>query len=681
MDLASVVGPPAGLDAALMFGFSSADRRPRGEASFGCSGVQYTRIKPLPSPLAPPPEHPSELRREKDIPPALECVFGDSNISLNTIRCVLRDVDINLRAQPKLSKMIFDHILTIQKVSRWATADLHAFLLDPSLNTPGSNNYTALMDYLTLEKLALPIIIEHICQLRIGLTLGTVPLAEIQNIIVKLPHVNAAEDSFAHSQRGFLVSAYTELWTGLRECSVLTASDLGTSTLKLWLDIMLGAPAGTESIALCNHIVHALRKRDRLDQKTMSKVLLYTLEFATENQAMPRKDGWINRKSLQYRLQEISDTLRYSSRTFAISSILGTTEYLICSPNYDANRPQMLLLWSWMLQRLVGLRDMLSSEIWMEFQAPWPNKNQPDKPLTTEEVCFVRMWLLRTIGRRTKWYFDVDSRRMDLFGKHLLYLKQVSGLHGRGDMLAKVKSLMARFDNLGLPCTDHVLVTAVRSKYMERMGLAGPLPQSMISVINSLDCGVLHKPEFMWTYEKGTSVKSLGNALFEQAALETDITDPHFLHRLLLYTESNAIHSRGVLLRLIENHKPLRYALQKLRLSQPDKDAVVEVTRYLPEGVPILDPQACLNTITFLALVFAIVPVSDRVAWRLTYRCCKLLRTQNAPILPAMCRALYHAGIQRWVDSGSRVPYERRKYIMDILREVEGPQVGGLKAS
>lgn len=631
---------------------------------------------PCPSPS--PPKQ-LKLKREKDTPAALECLFCDNRTSLNTIRRVLRGVDINLRVQPKLSKMIFDHILKIQKISRWTTADLHAFLLDPSLNAPGSNNYTALMEYLTQEKLSLPIIIEHLGQLRVGLTLGTVPLAEIENIIVKLPHVNTDEGLFAHSHQGLLVSLYTALWVGLRECSVLRASDLGTCTLKLWLDIVLGFSAGTESIALCNHIVHTLRKMDRLDQKTMSKVILYTLEFATKNQAMPRKDGWIARKSLQYRLQEISDTLRYSSSTLILSSIFGTTESLICSPNYDTSRPQMLLVWSWMLQRLVGLRGMLSSEIWMEFQASWRDIDQPDKPLTAEEVCFVRMWLLRTIGRRTKSYFDMDSCRMDLFGKYLFYLKQTSGLHKRGDMLAKVETLMAHFDKLGLPCTDHVLVTAVRAKYMERMGHAGPLSQSMISAINSLDCGALHKPELMWTYVKGTSVKTLGNALFEQVALETDITDPHFLHRLLLYTENNAIHSRGVLLRLIENHKPLRYALKKLGCSPPANGAVVEATRYRPEGVPILDPQACLNTITFLALVFATVPVSDRVAWRLTYRCCKLLRTQNAPILPAMCRALYHAGIQRCIDSGSRVPYERRKYIMDILREVEGPQVGGLK--
>lgn len=730
MDLASGIGSSAGLDAALLFGFSGTERRPRGEASTAPSPLfqtpaceyhlilyvdidMFTRLclsyhltaidnidndPPIPesynssavpvfsirksNPHLPPPSPPKppRLRKEKAIPVVIECLFCDDKISLDTVRRVIRDVDINLRVQPTLSKMIFNHILQTQKITRWMVTDLHDFLLDPSLNAPGSNNYTTLMEYLSLQKFSLPVIIEHLDQLAAGLTLGAIPLNEIENIIVKLPHLNTTEGSFAHSHPDLLVSFYTELWTGLRECAVLRASDLGPSTLNLWLDMLLNLPPGTKSIALCNHILYTLRKMGRSEQKTMSKVLLHTLELSTEKSAMPRKDDWIDRKSLQCRLQEMSNTLRYFPSTVALSSIFGTTEALICSPNYDTNRPQMLLVWSWMLQRLVGLRGMLSSEIWMEFQVSCPDKNQLGKALTAEEVCFVRMWLLRIIGRRTKMYFDIDSRRMDLFAKYLLYLKQASGLHERGGMLAKVESLILRFDKLGLPYTDHVLVTAVRSKYMERMGLTGPLPQSMISAINSLDCGVLHKPELMWMYEKGTSLKNLGNALFEQAALETDITDPHFLHRLLLYTENNVIHSRGVLLGLIENHKPLRYALQKLRYSPPSKGVAVNPTRYLPEGIPILDPQACLNTITFLALVFSTVPVSNRVAWRLTYRCCKLLRTQNAPILPSMCRALYHAGIQRYIDSGSRVPHERRKYIMDILREVEGPQIGGLKA-
>lgn len=42
MDLANLVGPPAGLDAVLLFGFSGADRRPRGEASVAPSPLFQT---------------------------------------------------------------------------------------------------------------------------------------------------------------------------------------------------------------------------------------------------------------------------------------------------------------------------------------------------------------------------------------------------------------------------------------------------------------------------------------------------------------------------------------------------------------------------------------------------------------------------------------------------------------
>ncbi|KAM5469165.1 hypothetical protein MauCBS54593_004517 [Microsporum audouinii] len=692
MDLASAVGPPAGLDAALMFGFGGTERRPR-EAPIAPSPLFQTSecsipvslesdsnstlpVFSIPEPKPPPPPQKPKHKRANNIPDALGCLLRDKGPSLNEIRRALRDIDINLRVQPKLSRIIFENILKTQPISRRTVADIHTFLLDPSLNAPGSNNYTALMEYLTIEKFPLSIVIQHLDQLRVGFSLGTIPLDEVESIINNLRHINGPGGILALSNPEFLATVYTELWLGLLECSVLRVSDLGASTLKLWLDIVVSLPAGTETVALCNHIIHTVRKMGLLDRHMISRVILYILKYTAEDQGLPREDGWAKRKILRYRLQDISNTLRYSPGTVAISSIFDTTESLIYSPRYDTNRSQLLLIWSWMLQRLLGVRGLLSSEAWMGFPtspSSSPSLDQPNKRLSSEGVCFVRMWLLWTIGRRTKEYFEIDSQRMDLFEKYLALMKKFSGLQEKGRLLAKFDALMAFFEELGLPYTNHVLVAAVRSKYMKLMGITGPLPQAMITTINSLDSGALHKPELIWAYEKGISVKGLGNALFEQAALETDITDPHFVHRLLLYTENDWIHHRGLLLRLLENHIPLRYALQKLRRSPPGK-GVVKATQHLPGGVPILDPQACLNTITFLALAFAVIPASDRVAWRLTYRCCKLLRTQNAPILPAMCRALYHAGIQRYVNSGSKVPYERRKYIMDIVEEVQGPQ-------
>ncbi|KAK2850679.1 hypothetical protein FQN49_005429 [Arthroderma sp. PD_2] len=696
MDLASAAGPPPGLDAALMLGFSGMERRPRGDPSMTTSpsfqsatcnapvSPQFYNDTALPifdipeSGPPPPPPEPSNLTRKQDVTADLACLLL-KNPSLNEIHRILKDLDINLRLQPNLSKLIFGHILKMRQESKWTIAEIHTFLGDPLLNTPGSHSHTALINHLTLEKSALPTIIEHLDHLSQGLALGTIPLVEIENMLVKLPSIRTPNGTLSQSNPEQLIAFYTEYWNSLRVCSVLSARELGSSTLESWLEIVISVPATKDSAWLCSNITRALRKMGSLDCHTMSKTIFYILDLTIRDQSLFWESEQLKKKNLRYRFQEVCSVLHDSHYDTTLLGIFNTTEYLITSSRYDHNRPQLLLVWAWMLQRMVQVRDILFAKGWADLHLDLNSSSarslgKSSSRLTAEEICFLRMWTLRILGHRTRFYFDVDSRRMDIFEKYIAYMKGTSELPKKGDTLAKLQALVASFEAKGLPYTEHVVVAAARSRYQKRMKITGPLPESMITSLNALDCGVLQKPEMIWSYDKGISIKTMGNALFEQIALETDITDPDFVRRMLLYIETESTHHRGVLVEILNKHIPLRRALENLQSPLPSK-RIAKATRYTQDGIPILDPQACLNTINFIALIFACSPSTDRVSWRLTHWCYEFLLARRAPILPTLSQALYHAGIRRYRESGKRIPYQRRKFIMRIVRDVEGLRV------
>ncbi|KAF3480399.1 uncharacterized protein GIQ15_05746 [Arthroderma uncinatum] len=618
---------------------------------------------------------------EQDVVADLTCLLH-KNISLTEIRHIVEDLEINLRMRPDLSNLIFKHVLETRLDSGWTTAEIYEFLEDPSLNPLGSRNFTDLIRRLTLGELVLPTIIEHIDHLKQNLALGSIASAEFEEIIINLPYLTTSEGTFAASNPELLIASYIDFWSGMISSSVLKPSDLEIPTLNLWLEQVMAIPGSEDSISLCENIIHALRFKGISDWQTMSNVILHILNFIILDQSSSIQDESAKSKSrrLRNRLRDVWAILRYQDNDIACQTIIHTTEFLVSTQQYDENRPQVLLLWAWMLQRMIQVRNIISGKPWTDFltlrdvpRSQFQSKFKLD--LGLRERCFLYMWMLRTLGQRTKFYYSVDKERMSLFERYLDHLKGLSGINEKGGMLDEMQTLMTAFQDRGLPFTDHVLVAAARSKYQKRLGITDSTPESMIKELNVLECGPLQKPEAIWDYDRDMSVKTLGEALFRQTARETDITDPDFVRRMLIYIETGKSHYRGMLMHLLSEHKPLRYALGRLQDSLPG-EGTVQATQYLDEGLPVLDPQACLNTINFLALSFASSPsISDRTSWRCTYWCYSLLSSERAPILPAMSRALYHAGIRRNYESGNPVPKERRKFIMDVVAEAEGKNV------
>jgi len=90
-----------------------------------------------------------------------------------------------------------------------------------------------------------------------------------------------------------------------------------------------------------------------------------------------------------------------------------------------------------------------------------------------------------------------------------------------------------------------------------------------------------------------------------------------------------------------------------------------------------LNSREVIHLINHLAVSFAVTPaVTPLSAFRKVYWCYLFLHRYGAPIQGPITRALWHAGVTRFQETGATLA--RFKWILTMVREVEGEKVARL---
>ncbi|WEW58038.1 hypothetical protein PRK78_003505 [Emydomyces testavorans] len=711
-NLAMVGGGSAGVDPSLLFGWKNSDRRKRVETPFGSffQGQEPPSISPpllngTPERSVPTPK--SEAMQAwpfVDIAASLPVPSDDQVLaekllkmtSLEGIRALVADLGVDLYGQPHLSQLIFKRALEAYwNESTWTIADIGDFLGDPTLNTLGSKNFVVLAQSLVTNPAPKREVERAFGMLKHMLSLGAVPRNEIYLILKLVPRIRVS-DAVTNNIATIHGICYKAIWDGLTTCSVLQPKDIGRRALTLWLHLLGRISPSGHSLSVSKGIIRLLTAVRTGHYSWLQNALLQIIRLkAIRTPKTATVSYW---RHFHTYIQDINHIGWLFPRRILLGSIFRVTELLSFSRQYRKNRRKLLRIWGEILEQS-ELGPVFHEDCWRIFQLP---VNEVRSSFCTRQKMFrprrfmtrrkdfmrqrwlLRLWLIKTMGRKTHYQREVESRRKEFFRKLLVYNKRLRGSRPIVDFITYLHGFMRRLGRLGLPHADAVFTTTTRIEYERRLCKYQKLPKDVLIALSQVECGSLSPSDIFWDDRQYSLLRDKLLGHWEKLARQTDVTAPDFANKVLLYTETNSPRRSG-LLRILRRHTPFKIALAYSWNSSSVgafDGKLRGATSFTADGFPILNPADCLATMHSLALIFACsTKLSPRNSYRLTRWCYEFILAHYAPIKPTMARALYHAGVYRYREAGMIVPLERFAYIMDIVRNVEGDAIAGALAS
>ncbi|RDK38846.1 hypothetical protein M752DRAFT_286045 [Aspergillus phoenicis ATCC 13157] len=598
-----------------------------------------------PSPGRPdmPPDGPDEVSRDQYLRRRLrECR------TVEAVKRVVRQLDVDLLREPGYSRFIFDHLLSCSRRGELGVDELVSFLDDPQLNIRGARNYLTAVEHIASRGIRhgkWHPLFDNVVQ---ALELGIVPPEELCAIIEAIAKAAPAKTERKRQFPDTVTAMYQAMWDAIGRCDIYGHGDLDEGIVDAWLG--------------------ALWERNVCDDLPLAKSILLAaqrLEPACCSWATLFLTRWLELpKKLRVGAGEVyaSDILSSFKPDLATAAVISTTEFLA------SNKKDLLGRWHSCLLQTKDIPQLVSSKAWLDVRS---RHDITESSLSLQHQIILRIWALRTLSKGLSdgplWRKDVRATDVPIRRLFGLY-ESINKNETREDMLS---SLMKGIHDLGLPANG-LLILAVDMKARNtltksaRRTLTNMESSSNISFANifaNLDAYNASTPHFF--------------AKFEQMTRQIDITSPDFISHGLDLARTGDSRSVWTLIRLLRSHTPLKIALSKSWIPIPDPSEKALV-RYYPEPrtSDCPDPHAALEMIHLLAVSLACSRrLSPRRSYSLVHWLYVFLVKHNAPVKPAIARALYHAGVERFRREGLRVSLTQYAYIYDVVEEVEGSDV------
>ncbi|KAK2783480.1 hypothetical protein FQN52_009600 [Onygenales sp. PD_12] len=631
---------------------------------------------PPPPPLnaAYPPETPEPRITRDPTTPAInytstKVVLEKSTwqcASLDEFRTLIPNFDPTIRDPSLVSRAIFSYILEKwfrRGQRRCNVVDLHAFLDNPSLNIPGSENYLLLINHLVRRYGGEGLISAHFRFLRQAISLGLVPADEIAKILKIMPSIKTETGTLKSSNPEKLVALYRQIWHGLQSSSVMGPQDLDRDILTSW---------AKDHLKLAGQL--------NLDQA--ADVILCHLVLTTVPDPASGNPGVADEDRRETLLTWIQSHIEMSHPDIALKYIMDVTTALIFSPHYNQRGSELLTTWCWVLRRLESESLLRSTYSLFNFEADSTSiasrMNNDEFHGYQRYIRVLQLWVVAVLGSRRSAYKLRAYRRKRVFNSLLVRLDKEPGRARGTDILTHLHLLLQDLVVRGLPAADFVLRTAAsvefykgQRKFQVKNNVDNYLDPELKQMFRNPTRTPLTLDDVLANYFMYTRRRSSTFSVFETLARKTDIASPRFLEQIISYTDSGTV-PRSAIIHLLRHHTPLKIALShSWRQQSPPTPR--------PPGLdPCIfpDPFASLRMLHTLALVFACSPkLSPMNSWRLTRWVYRYIVHHSGPVEPVLARALYQAGVVRFREAKMPVPVDRFRFIMDMIRNSEGGEV------
>ena len=579
---------------------------------------------------------------------SLQQFLDSNNWSIEDVRDIVRQLHIDLHRQPEFSRQIFDHI--IQHSSGNLTQAI-TFLEDPFLNTHGSGNYLAAVELFARCKRKRSCRIAVLNAVARGLELGLVPTNELCLIIQTLPKILIERNKTLEvwDQRALLKHNRT-LWKAIGKCNILGYHDLERQVTDTWLEelIRVGSLRFAEEIVIATHHVGS-------DEVWPSTLVLERLEST---------DG-IDETTFK----RVGQFLDQIDPNIAATCIITVTEHLASIASDNETRHQFLNRWRSCLLQTTAARGIATSQIWSDMPTAYLHnpENHSALALPIQSQIILRLWVLRTLSRTLGPLYNQSSRETDLPISLLLNLYEITTKTTDGSFLS---DFMRGIHRLNLPFNS-LLLLAVDLK------LGKLTSKTTRETLERLETAQTSLTEIWTDHSVYRRIRGLFHGTFEQMFHNMDITSPAFAEECLHLARVGDSKDVWSVLRILDNHTPLKLCLHKAWVPLPHADEMA-VVRYHPEprDSKSPDPYLAVDFIHQLAVVFSCCKqLNPSRSFHLVHWLYDYLRRHGGPVHPSLVRAMYHAGVVRYRREGRRVSPTQYEYILWIARKFEGPGV------
>ncbi|KAE8354674.1 hypothetical protein BDV28DRAFT_146877 [Aspergillus coremiiformis] len=564
------------------------------------------------------------------------------------VKDVVRKLRIDLQRAPAYSRLIFKHLLS-RTVNHNCTADeLVKFLDDPHLNTPGAGNYLSTVNHFVARGASLAKWSAPLGNVTTALELGRVPEDELYQIINALSDTAVRGAATSQRKARLLAAVYREMWGAIGRCNIYGHKDLNEKTIDAWLG-GLEKMNTYETCLLAKEILIATQDKRSTSCSWAPYFITQFLKFSES----PR-----HKTDRSF----ISRLLNCFLPDIASLCIISVTESLASS-----KKRHLLEIWQDHLRRLRNIPSLISLPVWHHVPII---KSASTSCLTQQQRIILRLWVLRTFSEYLPegplWRQAVRATDYPAFRLLSLYNNSVDKLKAESFL----SSLMRGIHDLNIPPSG-LLMLAVDLKTKNRMTKA---TRRTLSRLESSSVSLLT------IFTKGNTYNKMVHHLFsdfEKLIRQINVTSPSFVENSIHIASNGDSQSVWTLIRLLRCHTPLKIALSRSwgPMPDPSKKALV---RYYPENrtSECPDPHAALEMVHVIALSIASSKkLSPRRAYGLIQWLYRFLMKHSAPVKPALIRAMYHVGVVRYRREGLHVSAIRYAYIMDLVKEIEGPEV------
>ncbi|KAE8388106.1 hypothetical protein BDV23DRAFT_117710 [Aspergillus alliaceus] len=663
--LASLAGSRPPDDIGCLFGRNGREHMKwvGGQARNAPQEVQGSSIYPTRSPAFPSPLHnknvdssefskspgwpvPSDKVGQASFEQCLEENLKNCQTVI-AIQDVVRKLQLDLQRQPAYSRLIFEHLLSQMANHRWAFDELVKFLDDPHLNTWGAGNYLCTVNRFVFHQGDLARWSAPLGSVTTALQLGRVPEDEICQIIEALFDRVVGSGKVKQRVARRLVAFYRKMWDAIGWCSISEYEDLDKKIIETWLGRL--EKMGThDSFLLARDILIATQGQD---SAIRSRAPLFVAQLLESSESLRHESD----------ADHITTLLSHLKPDAASSCIITVTESLV-----SAGKQHLLEPWKDHLRRLhyTKICDIASSPLWHNI----PVASSPSTSfLTQQQQIILRLWVLRIFNvclpGGPVWRKIAKASDDPIIRLLTLYQNNVDEIN-MGSLLS---SLREGVHNLGMPPSG-ILILAVDAKKGKRMTKA---TRSTLTRLESSSIPLLDLFANADDYNK--MVRHLFSD-FEKLVRQINVTSPLFVESSIHIASTGDIQSVMTLIRILRSHTPLKLALSKSwdPILEPSKkdDYPEQSTSEYP------DPRAAVDMIHLIALSIASSKkLSARTAYGLIRWFYCFLVKYGAPVKPTLVRAIYHAGVVRYRREDKNIPRAQYKYILDLVREIEGPEV------
>ena len=577
-----------------------------------------------------------------------------------------RRLGIDLQQEPKYSRMIFDKL---PKRSDEDWEQLLDFLGDPFLNTRGSGNYAAAVEWFTRSNAnrGQIAVMDAISR---ALELGLISSAELLQILKSLPKLCVSRTAMGFKDRSILATYYDSMWKAIGRCNILGHAELDKEVVDAWLEELhvIG------DFDLAGRIMAAAHN-NALDANWPTLFLLDWLDHVGEHTSpIPH--------------EFLANILGHLDPDCAARCLIDVTEALVSSEQKLQDRNHQLEMWRDCLLDIPNASAIGSSQAWSDLPLAFVQDNRdisaassPSCSLSVQHQIIVRLWTLRSISHSLEPLPDRISKATDRSVYMLLSMYETTVSQTKGSFLA---DLVHGIHELSMPYNALLLLaTNVKLRKLTNKNKRQALQhieKSKMSLTDALTHQALYEP-----------LRVHFHGVFEQMTRQLDLTSPESVEKCLRIARSGDLQGMWSIIRLLQNHTPFKIALNKAWVPLPSPEEMALV-RYHPgpRDSQCPDPYAAVDFIHRLAVTFSCCErLEPRSSFRLVHTLYDYLRCHGGPVHPSLVQAMYHAGVVRFRRKGYRVTASQFEYIMwiiskfegrDVVRQLsEGPQIGEAK--